>query len=125
VCLIGNELRWYKAPTLGKGDQPVVGKVVLDYVMVKGYSEEFSIQLTVPKPLDFSVFYPGSSPNSQKEEQLKALQIVITCENEQQMGHWVEACTANTTWNVIPDFNPSIELKIPKAPKTAKPKKKS
>ena len=35
MCLIGNELRWYKSPTMGKGDVPVLGKIVLDYVMIK------------------------------------------------------------------------------------------
>jgi len=141
MCLIGNELCWYKSPTLGKGDQPVQGKIVLDYVMIKGYNEEFAIQLTVPKPVDFFVYSSaaaataagsisssvgsGSNPssNTSKEEVFKTMQLVITCENEQQMGHWVSACTANATFNVVPDFNPSVDLKIPKAPKTKTKKK--
>jgi len=124
VCLIANELRWYKSPTLGKGDVPVLGKVILDYVMIKGYGEDFAISLMVPKPMDFSVFYPSSHPLQPKEETMKTLQIIITCENEQQTQHWLEAITANITFNTLPDINPAIDLKKPKAPKGSKVKAK-
>jgi len=48
-CLIGNELRWYKNPTLGYGDEKMLGKIILEYVMVREEGESFAITSTLPK----------------------------------------------------------------------------
>jgi len=118
LCLIGNELRWYKSPTMGKGDAPIQGKIILDYVMIKGYNEEFSISLVVPQPMDFYLYTPSAHPLHPKEELTKTMQLIITCENEQQMLLWVDACSANSTFTNAPGKDPSFGIKIPKAPKS-------
>jgi len=118
VCLIGNELRWYKEPTLGKGDKPILGKIVLDWMMVKEEEDRFTIAAVIPKNIEFITYDKG------KATPVSCPMLVITCENDMRMENWANAVRANVTFDSIEKFaKPGKDIKVPKQTKNKKKKK--
>jgi len=111
VCLVGNELRWYKEPTLGKGDRPVLGKIVLDWMMVREEEDRFEIAASIPKNINFSTYEKG------KETPASCRMLVITCENDMRMENWANAVRANVTFDAS-NVSFSSAKAIKKLPKT-------
>jgi len=109
-CLVGNELRWYKNPTLGQGDEKLLGKILLDYVMVKEEGESFAITSALPKKIEFKIYNDKG-----KESIVETIKFEILCENVQLMEGWAQAVRENVTFKVVPEYDP--QQKPIKAPK--------
>eukprot|EP01124_Arcella_intermedia_P020212 TRINITY_DN2770_c0_g1_i1.p1 TRINITY_DN2770_c0_g1~~TRINITY_DN2770_c0_g1_i1.p1 ORF type:complete len:468 (+),score=108.55 TRINITY_DN2770_c0_g1_i1:189-1592(+) len=93
VLLVGNELSWYKEPTMGKGEKPVLGKVVLDNMMIKTVSDKMIISAIIPKPIGFYVF-----DSKKKADEVQCNELVITCENDMRVETWATALRNNLTF---------------------------
>eukprot|EP01125_Pyxidicula_operculata_P017050 TRINITY_DN592_c1_g1_i5.p1 TRINITY_DN592_c1_g1~~TRINITY_DN592_c1_g1_i5.p1 ORF type:complete len:816 (-),score=215.51 TRINITY_DN592_c1_g1_i5:626-3073(-) len=117
LCLIGNELRWYKSPTLGKGEVPALGKIELDYVNVSDEgSDKFCISSILPRNVEFQTFNDRG-----KSTVVEAIKLVIACENDQQAELWMNEVRANVTFEKVPD---KIDKKVVKKLKGSKTKGK-
>eukprot|EP01125_Pyxidicula_operculata_P002417 TRINITY_DN1228_c1_g3_i2.p1 TRINITY_DN1228_c1_g3~~TRINITY_DN1228_c1_g3_i2.p1 ORF type:complete len:932 (-),score=264.33 TRINITY_DN1228_c1_g3_i2:90-2885(-) len=97
MCLIGNELRWYKSPTLGRGEIHPLGKIVLDYVSVRQEDEDkFCITSALPQDIPFVTY------DKTKEAPVECMKFIVTCENNHQMNIWMNEVRNNVTFNVEP-----------------------
>uniref|UniRef100_A0A6B2L769 SEC7 domain-containing protein n=1 Tax=Arcella intermedia TaxID=1963864 RepID=A0A6B2L769_9EUKA len=110
LCLIGNELRWYKNPTRGRPEDPEkpLGYIKLEYVMVNEMDDRFCISSTLPKNIEFYVY------EEKKPVAVTTLQFEITCESAAQVEHWAAAVRKNVTFEVEPEFDPK-HYKKPKS----------
>jgi len=113
LCLIGNELRWYKNPTLGKDQERLLGSIKLEYVMIKETRNYLSISNTLPKPLSYCIY-------EEKPVMMTTMEFLIFCETETAVENWARAIRNNVTFDVLPDFSPK-QFKKPKP--TSKHKK--
>jgi len=117
LCLVGNELRWFKEATLGKGDRPILGKIILEWMMVKEEEDRFTIAAAIPKNIEFLTYEKG------KETPVSCAMLVITCENDQRMENWANAVRANVTFEAVEKLKPGKPIKVPKQTKSKKKKK--
>jgi len=117
LCLIGNELRWYKNPTLGRDQEKVLGRIKLDFVMVTETADTLSISFTLPKELSFIIM-----DDKGKEVELSTMNFIITCETENSVENWAKAIRQNVTFEILPAYSPS-EYRKPKSKANKKTKK--
>uniref|UniRef100_A0A6B2L8S8 SEC7 domain-containing protein n=1 Tax=Arcella intermedia TaxID=1963864 RepID=A0A6B2L8S8_9EUKA len=113
-CLIGNELLWYKKPTLGKGEVKVMGKIKLEYVSIREQEDRFSITSTLPKYIEFTIY------EKQKPVVISSFDLCITCETVQQVEHWANAVRMNVTFDNVPNFDFSKTIKTKNLTKFSK-----
>jgi len=109
LCLIGNELKWYKNPTLGKDHEKLLGKIKLDHVMISECGDSLSIAFVLPKELAFSVY-----DDRGREVTNYTMEFCITCETENSVEAWAKAIRNNVTFENLGSISTS-KFKKPKS----------